>query len=159
MKIHMNAILIAAAILVPLSSANKNVRRLNRGGGCSPARPCGKCGFDCDKDEDCGVGLLCADEHKVELAAKGWNPRKADCVGNVGRWNEEVCFDEGLIAKLGVCEFDCDLDSDCESWLLCADEHKGELKAAGWDERKANCVGNVGAGNEEVCFDPSILED
>jgi hypothetical protein len=56
------------------------------------------------------------------------------------------------------CEFDCDKDSDCASGLLCADKHKGELAALGYDKRKANC-GNVGRSNEEVCFDASLLEE
>jgi hypothetical protein len=58
--------------------------------------------------------------------------------------------------KLGRCEWDCDKDSDCKGNLLCADAHKAELKQKGFDERKADC-GNVGAWNEEVCFDPKIL--
>jgi hypothetical protein len=58
---------------------------------------------------------------------------------------------------LGLCEYDCDVDADCKPGLLCADAHKPELKAAGFDERKANC-GNVGAWNLEVCFDPAILK-
>jgi hypothetical protein len=58
---------------------------------------------------------------------------------------------------LDKCEFDCDLDKDCKQGLWCADEHKAELKAKGFDERKANC-GNVGAWNLEVCFDPAILQ-
>jgi hypothetical protein len=58
---------------------------------------------------------------------------------------------------LGLCEFDCDKDTDCKPGLLCADEHKAELKAKGFDERKANC-GKVGAWNLEVCFDPKILK-
>ena len=58
---------------------------------------------------------------------------------------------------LGLCEFDCDVDADCKPGLLCADAHKPELKAKGFDERKANC-GKVGAWNLEVCFDPAILK-
>ena len=58
---------------------------------------------------------------------------------------------------LGLCEYDCDVDADCKPGLWCADTHKPELKAAGFDERKANC-GKIGAWNLEVCFDPAILK-
>jgi hypothetical protein len=57
----------------------------------------GECEYDCDRDRDCAGYLLCADEHKSELAAVGLDNRKANC-GNVGSWNEEVCFVPGLIA-------------------------------------------------------------
>ena len=60
--------------------------------------------------------------------------------------------------KLGECEMDCDNDSDCKGKLICADQHKKELRKAGHDPRKANC----GEGSQkdryyEVCFDPTIL--
>jgi hypothetical protein len=38
-----------------------------------------ECEFDCDFDSDCAPGLLCADEHKEELADQGLDPRKAYC--------------------------------------------------------------------------------
>ena len=59
--------------------------------------------------------------------------------------------------KLGLCKVDCDKDSDCKTGLWCADQHKKELKAKGFDVRKANC-GKVGKWNFEVCFDPKILK-
>jgi hypothetical protein len=152
MKIVMIAFLIAVAIVTPPSHASTNVRGLQP--SCSPTNLCGICSLDCDNDEDCAPGLLCADKHKAELTAAGLDPRKADC-GPVGANVEEVCFDADLI-KLGVCEFDCDLDSDCKSGLWCADAHKAELAAAGLNQRKANC-GNVGGKFDEVCFDPNIL--
>jgi len=53
------------------------------------------------------------------------------------------------------CESDCDLDSDCASQLLCADAHKPELKAAGYDVRKAYC--GPSGDTLEVCYDPTKL--
>ena len=61
--------------------------------------------------------------------------------------------------SLGKCQWDCDKDSDCQAGLICADGHKSELKQRGFDERKADCKGNLGAWNEEVCFDPEILKN
>jgi hypothetical protein len=58
--------------------------------------------------------------------------------------------------KLGLCQFDCDDDSDCVPGLWCADDHKLALALAGFDSRKANC-GKVGRWKEEVCFNPKIL--
>jgi hypothetical protein len=63
-------------------------------------------------------------------------------------------------AQMQKCDFaqDCDDDSDCAAGLICADDHKKTLIAAGFDERRANC-GDVGVVNLkwEACFDPSIL--
>jgi hypothetical protein len=61
--------------------------------------------------------------------------------------------------SLGLCESDCDKDSDCMGGLICADQHKRELKALGLDIRKANCYGEVSERHKyyEVCFNPNIL--
>jgi len=124
-----------------------------------------KCEYDCDRDSDCEDGLLCADKHKKQLKKKNLDPRKADC-GDVGKWNEEVCFDKTLLdgpdpgpgpaGDMEECDFDCDKDTDCKGDLLCADQHKKALKRKGFDPRKADC-GDVGEWNEEVCFDPSLI--
>lgn len=72
-----------------------------------------------------------------------------------------VVFFLGLLAasvsgtKLGECEADCDTDSDCKVGLLCADEHKDALEAAGLDRRRAYCGGRLGGWSDEVCFDPN----
>ena len=59
----------------------------------------------------------------------------------------------------GLCETDCDYDKDCAPGLWCADEHKAELKKAGFDGRKANCgPGPKSKKTDEVCFDPKILK-
>jgi hypothetical protein len=60
----------------------------------------GECQFDCDTDADCQPGLWCADPRKVELAAAGFDARKANC-GSVGAWNEEVCFNPAILIKTG----------------------------------------------------------
>jgi hypothetical protein len=60
----------------------------------------GECQFDCDTDADCQPGLWCADLRKVELAAAGFDARKANC-GNVGAWNEEVCFNPAILKQTG----------------------------------------------------------
>lgn len=129
----------------------------------------GVCELDCDEDKDCKPGLWCADAHEKELKKAGYDERKANC-GKIGVWNFEVCFDPKILStpgpgtpppdkaprELQLCEADCDFDIDCRPGLWCADQHAGELKAAGFDGRKANC-GNVGQWNFEVCFDPKIL--
>jgi hypothetical protein len=55
-----------------------------------------------DKDSDCIDGLLCADKHKSELTALGYDPRKAYCGKNAGAWNFEVCYDPKNLAKQPV---------------------------------------------------------
>jgi hypothetical protein len=75
-----------------------------------------------------------------------------------------VCtFRSSRASKIGLCqvELDCDIDSDCQDGLLCADAHKKELEAAGHDPRKANCpYSSTGKKKSylEVCFDPKILD-
>lgn len=121
-----------------------------------------ECESDCDSDSDCAEGLLCADVYKKELKALGLDPRKADCDPATGPETDEVCFKEGLLSLLSTgleeCSpVDCDSDSDCAPGFLCADGHKNELKAKGFDERKAAC-GPVGANNQETCFKEDLLD-
>jgi hypothetical protein len=61
-----------------------------------PPSKLGLCDYDCDTDADCATGLLCADAHKPELAAINKDVRKVNC-GNVGAWNEEVCFPASVL--------------------------------------------------------------
>ena len=60
---------------------------------------------------------------------------------------------------LGACDFnnDCDDDDHCGSGLLCADDHKKELKEKGYDTRTANCGPRTDGLVWEVCFDARIL--
>ena len=120
--------------------------------------PLRECEFDCDTDDDCATGLMCADSNKGTLTYLGLDPRKAYC-GKVGKWREEVCYDPSKLPTtplLKDCEVDCDVDSDCAYGLLCADAHKDDLMYAGYDERKAYC-GDVGTWKEEVCYNPKKL--
>lgn len=131
----------------------------------------GECKGECDEDAHCKPGLLCADRHEIELQKAGLDLKKAYC-GNVGKVNYEVCYDPLKIGKVtgpivtkpaagppkGLCQADCDLDIDCAPGLWCADQHHVELRAAGFDDRKANCnVPNL-QWNFEVCFAPAILK-
>ena len=52
---------------------------------------------------------------------------------------------------------DCDTDRQCQNGLLCADAHKTELRAAGFDPRKAYCNITLGLRNWELCYDPNKL--
>jgi len=70
---------------------------IGHGGAHHGGEPLGECEFDCDYDTDCEDHLLCADEHKADLELAGYDKRKAHCTGNVGEWNEEVCYDPSKI--------------------------------------------------------------
>jgi hypothetical protein len=59
--------------------------------------------------------------------------------------------------SLGLCEVDCDTDVHCQPGLLCSQQHKSALEAAGYSRNKADCTGDVGRVDFEVCFDPVIL--
>jgi hypothetical protein len=60
----------------------------------------GKCDFtqDCDYDDDCESGLICADKHKNALKALGYDERLANC-GDTGVTQKywEVCFDASIL--------------------------------------------------------------
>lgn len=129
----------------------------------------GECEVDCDSDAGCNPGLLCADDHSVELRNAGYDPKKAYCTGpNLGKPNADVCYDPAKVVAPGpgappeprgdkkACDWDCDFDSQCTPGLLCADEHTAELVAKGFDPRTANCDVDI-ASFFEVCFDSSIL--
>jgi hypothetical protein len=60
---------------------------------CTAGYPCYECepNKDCDKKDECGYGLLCADNYKAELTAAGLDPRKAYCEVPAA-WNSELCF-------------------------------------------------------------------
>lgn len=75
----------------------------------------------------------------------------------LGCWMATVVDATGSGTKLGLCQVDCDVDSDCQPGLWCADAHKPALTDAGYDSRKVTC-GNVGEWNEEVCFDPKLIQ-
>lgn len=62
-----------------------------------------------------------------------------------------------VAGSLGMCESDCDVDSDCMKGLVCADKHKNALNAIGLNNRTANCYNANTPTNLEVCFDPKIL--
>jgi von Willebrand factor type D domain len=60
---------------------------------------------------------------------------------------------------VGECDFtqDCDEDHQCAAGLICADRHKKQLKAAGYDTRTANCGTNTVNPIWELCFNPSLI--
>jgi hypothetical protein len=129
-----------------------------------------ECQIDCERDSDCDSGLLCADDHSIELRNQGYSPKKAYCTGDTGYSNADVCYDPYKVVEKGpgapyepqgnkqLCESDCDFDSNCAKGLLCADEHGPELVAKGFDEALANCNVHI-SDIYEVCFDPAIISD
>jgi von Willebrand factor type D domain len=70
-----------------------------------PTKPVGKCDFsiDCDEDHQCLKGLICADRHKKQLKAAGYDNRLANCgpSTNPSKPLYEVCFEPSLIYKSG----------------------------------------------------------
>ena len=54
---------------------------------------------DCDVDEHCAKGLLCADEHKGALTEAGFDPRKANCTKMMLMSTNEVCFAPSILDK------------------------------------------------------------
>jgi von Willebrand factor type D domain len=68
-----------------------------------PTKPLGRCDFtwDCDEDHQCAKGLICADRHKPQLKAAGFDTRTADCGPGALFPLYEVCFDPKLIYNGG----------------------------------------------------------
>jgi hypothetical protein len=68
-----------------------------------PTFPVGKCNFDwdCDEDHQCAKGLICADRHKPQLKAAGYDTRTVNCGPNPTNPLYEVCFDPKLIYNSG----------------------------------------------------------
>lgn len=74
-----------SSFLCPFLAASEYIRELNQ-------KLLGECAVDCDFDNDCQYGLVCADRYKSQLEDLGYDNRKAYCGNKVGKWNEEVCF-------------------------------------------------------------------
>jgi hypothetical protein len=81
--------------IVSLSAADFGVDR--------PTGPVGLCDFtiDCDEDRQCGPGLLCADRHKQQLKAAGYDTRTANCGPGATMSTWEVCFPSDLLYSAG----------------------------------------------------------
>lgn len=80
-----------------------------------------------------------------------------ECEGDCDkvRWslqNRESCVTYSRMTKLS------NQDSDCDTGLLCADEHNSELRAFGLDPKWANCGNNGLSSTDEVCFPATLLD-
>merc|ERR1719428_790027 len=107
---------------------------VNKGGsGCTSSAKCGACEGDCDNDSDCGSGLKC---FQTETGAHppgcntGGNPNTYDwCYDPDWRLPATDLGSSGCTSseKCGMCEGDCDYDSDCAEGLKCFQTETGEL--------------------------------
>ncbi|CAL6391806.1 unnamed protein product [Bathycoccus prasinos] len=100
----------------------------------------GMCEGDCDKDSDCDAGLKCFQRDKFESVP--------GCSGK-GKINYDYCIDKKYVVDLtnnlgtnsyGMCEGDCDKDSDCQSGLTCF-QRDG-------DEPVPGCYGSAKKGSD-----------
>ncbi|CAL6391783.1 unnamed protein product [Bathycoccus prasinos] len=123
----------------------------------------GMCEGDCDKDSDCDAGLKCFQRDKFESVP--------GCSGK-GKINYDYCIDKKYVVDLtnnlgtnsyGMCEGDCDKDSDCDAGLKCFQRNKFESvpgcsgkSKKGWDyciDKKyvVDLKNNLGTNSYGMC--------
>lgn len=110
--------------IVPFPCTDSNKNNCNgknnslHGAAWTPTNKLGLCEGDCDKDSDCAGSLQC-------FQRNGFTPVPG-CVGQ-GVSNMDYCVETTPLSgtawtptnKLGLCQGDCDRDSDCASGLKC----------------------------------------
>ncbi|CAB9527248.1 expressed unknown protein [Seminavis robusta] len=134
----------------------------------------GLCDGDCDGDSDCQNGLVCFQRSRGD-------PIPPECPSLNRGTQIDVCVPAPTQAApaptpaapaptpaapaptpaapaptpsgpaMGVCQGDCNTDSDCQSGLICYQRNSGEPIPQG-------CSGNINSP-EDFCFDPHNLED
>ncbi|KAL7464135.1 hypothetical protein ACHAXS_004469 [Conticribra weissflogii] len=132
-------------------------------GNPSSSFPLGLCEGDCDNDSDCANGLICYERSGTEPVP--------GCKGS-GVSGKDYCYDPNLSSPtakptspptsaptirdngnpsssfpLGICEGDCDNDSDCANGLICY-ERSGTEPVPG-------CEGS-GVSGKDYCYDPNL---
>ena len=111
-----------------------------------PASLLGLCQGDCDSDSDCAEGLVCYDRVRGEPGAPG-------CRGfPSGEWDYCAFPEHQFVASepvslLGLCQGDCDSDSDCAEGLVCFD------RSTSSDPGAPGCLGEP-VDNWDYCVLP-----
>eukprot|EP01047_Picozoa_sp_COSAG01_P089270 COSAG01_NODE_21418_length_903_cov_1.079602_1_plen_281_part_10 len=124
--------------------------------GWSPSSqmPLGLCEGDCDRDSDCAQGLSCVHRNGDSAIVPG-------CTGTLTS-NGDYCYPRaagqllGIVAHLGatphaarlplgLCEGDCDSDSDCALGLSCF-QRNGALDSV------PGCTGTYYDNNVDHCY-------
>ena len=90
----------------------------------STARGTGRlkeCQADCDTDRDCAPGLKCFERRGNEKVpgCEGSAVRGADYCIPKERFLKDISVNGRSNPKLGLCEGDCDRDTDCQDGLKC----------------------------------------
>jgi len=131
----------------------------NYGGtGCTPKKPCDKCGGDCDRDSDCKGALQCFQRNGLAKVPSC----KAGGYGDV--LNYDFCMDWGhkglqnlggsgcrRTKKCAMCQGDCDNDAECRPGLQC-------FQRNGYTAVHGCGIGGAGdKNNYDYCYDPRIL--
>jgi len=130
-------------------SAAKSVRNL----GTSPRVKLGECDGDCDSASDCLNNKLCWQRDSgdgLPLGCEGTPGRDYDyCYAPVGKKLRSIAVNPSH--KLGLCEGDCDKDSDCRGDLFC-----WQRDDSGGDQGLAIPPGCYGTPNSQwdYCYQP-----
>jgi hypothetical protein len=121
------------------------------GDDVDPNHKLGHCEGDCDYDSDCSDGLICVERNGFT--------KVPGCLGG-GIKDYDYCVDpypeitlhgdtDNPTHKLGHCEGDCDMDSQCVDNLVCF-KRDGFTKVPG-------CLGS-GIEDHDYCVDPNAAE-
>jgi hypothetical protein len=115
---------------VPTTSSGSLLALVGNNGSPSKVFPLSKCQGDCDKDSDCAGNLQCFNRDPSATIVPGCNGKPVD--------STDYCYDPSAVSgsqgrlvdkgvdhvpskayPLGLCEGDCDGDSDCAGDLVC----------------------------------------
>eukprot|EP01047_Picozoa_sp_COSAG01_P027209 COSAG01_NODE_1788_length_9229_cov_55.522125_4_plen_833_part_00 len=109
---------------------SRSTHLVNKGGsGCTSSKKCGQCDGDCDGDTDCMPGLKCFQRNDKTVVpgciaggpgdVKGYDYCYSRYRSTPSTNSTKLVVTVDIDKKMGHCEGDCDVDTDCMPGLKC----------------------------------------
>jgi len=136
-----------------------NVMQNLGGSGCTAKKKCSECRGDCDSDKDCQTGLKCHQRNnKMKVpGCKSGGKGDANTYDFCYRPQNELLNKGGsgctAKKKCGLCEGDCDRDTDCKKGLRCH-QRNGKTQVMGCHKGRGTAHD---VSNYDYCYDPTLL--